>query len=176
MGTWCAAGIMAEDILAIYHRWLQWSPIDEGLVARQKESVATIVQAGKSRESALTIGLSAISLAEQLILRVEAENSLPRPIVCRAGCPYCCFNHVVELTPPEALLIGQHVEQHFSAGEKQGLLKRVARTLALKAGKGKREAAAIRPELPCPFLGEERCLVFPVRPLLCRAMHSLEVE
>ncbi len=167
---------MPEDILHIYRRWLKFSPIDESLVARQKENVADIVQGGRSRASALEIGLSAIFLAEHLILRAEAENSLPRPIVCQAGCPYCCFNHVVELTPPEALLIGHHVEKHFSAGEKQELLKRVARNLALKAGKEKREVVAIRRELPCPFLQEERCSVYPVRPLLCRAMHSLEVE
>ena len=167
---------MGEDILAIYRRWLKFNPIDEGLVARQQESVVKIAQSGKSRESALEIGLSAISLAEQLILRVEAKNSLPQPIVCRAGCAYCCFTQVVELTPAEALLLGQHVEQHFSAGEKQELLKRVDRNLRLKAGKGKKEAAALRPELPCPLLRQERCSVYEVRPLLCRAMHSLDAE
>lgn len=166
---------MPEDILSLYQRWLKFSPIDEGLVARQKENVVTIAQGGKSRETALEMGLSAIVLAEHLLSRVEAENSLPQPIVCQAGCPYCCFNQV-ELTPPEALLLGHHVERHFSPEEKHGLLERVARNLKLKAGKNKKEIAAIRHELPCPLLREERCAVYPVRPLLCRAMHSLEAE
>ena len=166
---------MAEDILSIYQRWLKWSPIDEGLVARQKDSVVEIVQGGRSRETALEIGLSAMVLADHLIFRVEAESSLPQPIVYRAGCPFCCFNQV-ELTPPEALLVGHYVEQHFSPREKQWLLERVAGTLALKAGKGKREVALMRHELPCPLLREERCSVYPVRPLLCRAMHSLDAE
>jgi hypothetical protein len=62
------------------------------------------------------------------------------------------------------------------AADKQGLLKRVARNLRLKAGKDKRAVAASRRRLPCPLLRAKRCSVYPVRPLLCRAMHSLAVE
>jgi Fe-S-cluster containining protein len=167
---------MAEDILGIYHRWLKFHPIDKALVARQQERVGEIVQGGKSRETALKIGLSAISLTEQLISEVEANNSLPKPIVCRAGCAYCCFTQVVELTPAEALLLGDYVDQHFPAAEKQGLVKRVARNLRLKAGQDKREVAARRRQLPCPLLRAKQCAVYEVRPLLCRAMHSLAVE
>jgi Fe-S-cluster containining protein len=166
---------MADDILAIYRRWLQFSPMDDGLVARQKENVLAIARESRSGEAALEMGRSAAILAEHLIARVEGESSLPRPIVCRAGCPLCCFNQV-ELTPAEALLVGHYVEERFSPEEKQELLARVAENLARKAGKDKREIALMRRELPCPFLREERCSIYPVRPLLCRAMHSLDAE
>jgi Fe-S-cluster containining protein len=166
---------MAEGILNIYQRWLKWCPIDEGLVARQKETVVGIAGGGRSRETALEIGRSAMVMADHLIFRVEGESSLPRPIVCRAGCPFCCYNQV-ELTPPEALLMGHYVAQHFSPEEKQGLQQRLAEALALTAGKGKKEVALMRGALPCPLLRQERCAVYPVRPLLCRAMHSLDAE
>jgi len=165
---------MAEDILSIYQRWLKFSPLDDGLVARQKETVLAIARGGKSREAALEMGLSAMVLAEHLISRAEAE-SLPRPIVCRPGCPHCCFNQV-EFTPPEALLLGHYVAGHFSAAEQQELKARAAGNLARKAGKDKREIGALRRELPCPLLRQEQCTAYAVRPLLCRAMHSLDAE
>jgi hypothetical protein len=34
----------------------------------------------------------------------------------------------------------------------------------------------MRAELPCPFLEAGYCLAYDVRPLMCRAMHSLQVE
>jgi Fe-S-cluster containining protein len=166
---------MAEDILSIYRRWLKFSPIDEDLVARQKEAVLGIAQAGKTGETALEIAKSAVVLADQLVYLFESAQSLPKPIVCRAGCYFCCFTQV-ELTPPEALLLGHYVEDHFSPEEKQGLRERVAKNLKLKAGKNKMEIASMRQELPCPLLREGRCSVYPARPLLCRAMHSLAAE
>ena len=166
---------MAEEILSIYQRWLKFSPIDEGLVARQKETVLEIARGGQTREAALEVGLSAVVLAEHLIARVEGESALPRPIVCGPGCAHCCLNQV-ELTPPEALLLGHYVAEHFSATEQEELRARATGNLARKAGKDKRQIGALRRELPCPLLRQEECSVYPVRPLLCRAMHSLDAE
>jgi len=166
---------MAEDILTIYQRWLKFNPLDADLVARQKDTVVQIVQAGRSRAAALETAASAVFLAEHLIARVEGEGSLPRPLACGPGCPHCCFNQV-ELTPPEALLLGEYVDRHFSPAEKEELRRRLAGNLARKAGKGKKEVALIRSQLPCPFLKEDSCGVYPARPLLCRAMHSLDAR
>ena len=47
---------------------------------------------------------------------------------------------------------------------------------ALKFGKSKAEVAAMRQTQPCPLLAEEKCLVYPWRPFMCRAMHSLNRE
>jgi Fe-S-cluster containining protein len=163
---------MAEDILSIYSRWLKWCPLDEGLAKSQQENVLAIGGRGRTRETALEIAVSAAVVADHLVGRFESENSLPQPIVCRAGCHVCCFNQV-ELTPPEALLLGDYVDRHFSPQEKSRLLTKIKRNLALKAGKDKTEIALLRHKLPCPFLRQRECAVYPVRPLLCRAMHSL---
>ena len=34
----------------------------------------------------------------------------------------------------------------------------------------------MRAELPCPLLRDRRCSVYPVRPLVCRAMHAIDRE
>jgi len=166
---------MSEDILSIYRHWLQWCPINEDLAARQKEAVVESARAGRTGKSALEMAYSALVLADHLISAFEWANPLPQPIVCQAGCHVCCFNQV-ELTPAEALVLGDYVDRYFPPGEKTRLLARITRNLKLKAGKDKKEIAAIRHKLPCPFLRAKKCSVYPVRPLLCRAMHSLNVD
>lgn len=147
--------------------------VNKALVAMVRANVRAVLAGGKTPEQALELAASALAWADQLVERFEAENPLPRPLVCQAGCYYCCHNQV-ELTPPEALLLGHYVEEHFSGAEKADLKVKVAGVLKIKAGKNKAEIARIRQELPCPLLREARCAVYPLRPLLCRAMHSLE--
>jgi Fe-S-cluster containining protein len=147
--------------------------INPGIVAAARANVVEIVGQGRVPERAREIPVSAFFLADHLIRRFEAENPLPHPISCQAGCDFCCFNQV-QLTPPEALLIGHYIEQHFPQAEKDLLLTRVARTLTLTAGKSQTAIAKMLPELPCPLLRDHRCSVYPVRPLMCRAMHALE--
>src|SRR4030042_35120 len=152
---------------------MQNTPLDERLAALQQERVVELVQGGRTGGKALELALSAIHFAEHVVGLIESANPLPQPIACQAGCHFCCFNQV-ELTPPEALFLGQYVEQHFSDGEKQELLAQISRSLDLKAGKNKIEMAKIRQELPCPLLRDRRCSAHPARPLMCRAMHSLD--
>jgi hypothetical protein len=165
---------MSEDILSIYHRRLHYNPIDDDLVARQHRTVVDIAKGHRNGAQALEIATSALSLADQLVSRYESAQSLPKPIVCGPGCHFCCSNQV-ELLPPEALLLGHFVEHQFSPAEKQDLSARIARHLELRAGKNRQELAPLRPELLCPLLQEERCSAYPVRPLFCRAHHSLAV-
>lgn len=134
-----------------------------------------VISGGRTAEKAVEVGLSALVWADHALARFDWENDLPRTISCAAGCDYCCFSQV-ELTPPEALIIGQAVERHFSPAEQDRLRERVGRALAAMAGKSKREIAASRRDLPCPLLQGRKCLVYPVRPLVCRGMHSLEAD
>ncbi len=147
--------------------------VDQDLAGRQQQRVAERVRAGRTEESARDIGLEAMLLAEQLINLIESQG-LPRPIVCEAGCHYCCYN-LVEVTPPEALVIGDYITQTWGEDAKEELRQRLAGSRRLKAGKSRMALAGQRQKLPCPLLREGRCMVYPVRPLVCRAMHSLDV-
>ena len=88
------------------------------------------------------------SLADHLINYFESANHLPHPIACREGCSFCCFNQV-EVTPPEALRIGHYVAQNFSQKDRDGLMKRVNRSLSLKAGKSEKKDRP--PPAPIPL-------------------------
>jgi Fe-S-cluster containining protein len=147
--------------------------INEELADRVKALVVGTLGGGPDAAAALDLASQALSLADQLISYFESANHLPHPIACREGCNFCCYNQV-EVTPPEALRIGHHVAQAFSREDRDGLRKRVNRALALKAGKSKKKIARLRHKLPCALLQDGRCSVYPVRPLVCRAMHAFD--
>ena len=154
---------------------MQNNPLDERLAELQQAKVIEILQqsAGAGVQKTLELALSAFLFADHVIQMVEAANALPSPIACQEGCYFCCCNQV-ELTPAEALFLGHYVEGHFADQEKEELLEALQRSLDLQAGKNKVEMARIRP--PCPLLKDRRCSAYPARPLVCRAMHSLDAK
>jgi Fe-S-cluster containining protein len=148
--------------------------INEQLARMQRELVKDIMGKTTSAERAVELACQAYTWADHLIARFEAENPLPHPIVCQPGCHFCCYNQI-ELTPPEVLTICGYLRK-FPADEQQHVLENVERSITKRKGKTKRDVARMRSELPCPLLRQGFCAVYPVRPLLCRAMHSLDVN
>lgn len=152
-----------------------FSNINESLAREEKETVIRIIREDRSASKALEIAVNAFALADKSIECVESEPPpLPRPIACREGCHFCCFNQV-EITPPEALIIGDYVDRTFTAEGKAVLMQNLDRAIRFKHGKSKLEVACLRKELRCPLLRGGRCAVYEVRPLVCRAIHSLDV-
>lgn len=148
---------------------------NQHLAAVARDNVVSIIGEGRTSERALEIALSGFFLADHLVGRFEAEHDLTQPIACQEECDSCCYNQV-ELTPPEALLIGHHIARQFSQADKDLLLAHVARIIEIINGLGQAQSAARRREIPCPLLRHRRCSVYPVRPLVCRAMHGLNRE
>jgi Fe-S-cluster containining protein len=157
--------------MELYGRQQHLYYINQELADRVKDLVAATFSGGRNEAAVLALASHAFSLADHLIDYFESHNQLPHPIACREGCNFCCFNQV-EVTPPEALLIGHHVAQNFSPDEKDALMNRVTRSLTFKAGKSKKKIARLRHQLPCPLLQGGSCSVYGVRPLVCRAMHA----
>ena len=149
--------------------------VNPSIAAAAQDNVVAIIGQGRVAERALEIAVSAFFLTDHLTRRFEAEAELPHPVACQDGCDSCCYNQV-ELTPPEAVLIGHHIARQFSQAEKDLLLAHVARIIEIIIRMSKAESAARRREIPCPLLQNRRCSVYPVRPLVCRAMHGLDRE
>jgi Fe-S-cluster containining protein len=145
--------------------------INHNLADRVKALVRETIAGGRTGEAALAMASQAAALADHLIREYESENPLPHPIACREGCSFCCFNRV-EVTPPEALLIGHYMARNFTPEKKNGLMARVTQSLSLKSGKSRNQLARLRSRVPCALLVGGRCSVYGVRPLVCRAMHA----
>jgi len=145
------------------------------LAARVKQMVEGALTAARYSEMALEVTSQAMQWADQLVEGFESLNPLPRPVACQPGCSFCCSN-LVEVTPVEVFLLGQVISRYLPPAKLERVKERTLRMAALKVGKSKEELVAARQVQPCPLLEEEKCLIYPWRPLMCRAMHSLDRE
>lgn len=92
-----------------------------------------------------------------LALQREKRKTGRRP-VCKAGCGGCCGTHSdIPIYPLEMVGIYWYVLEKMEPGLRSGLMTRLAGRSAPAAGPA-----------PCPFLSEDRCTVYPVRPVACR--------
>jgi Fe-S-cluster containining protein len=102
------------------------------------------------------------------------KRGLP-PLPCEAGCCYCCVIPVDMLAPlpPEVFRMATFLcsERAASLVEVKARLEEVD---AATRGMTDEERATTR--LRCPFLNRDRCMIYPVRPMRCRAHYSLEAE
>jgi Fe-S-cluster containining protein len=152
-----------------------WAAVDDDLVVQVRNMVVEALSAARSLEVALEVTRQTMQWADQLTVAFESANPLPRPVACVLGCTYCCHNQV-EVTPLEVLLLARVIGQYFPPQKQEQLKEKTLRSAALKVGKSKRELAAARAAQPCPLLAEDKCVVYPWRPFMCRAMHSLDQE
>ena len=117
---------------------------------------------------AMELTRDAMAVASQL-----AEGFLARApdgaVACKAGCDHCCYQ-VVNVTPPEALAIVDHLRTKLSEAELVRVVARVAE--AHERARGLSSAERFSPEHPCPFLESAQCSIYEVRPLACRGMNS----
>lgn len=97
------------------------------------------------------------------------KRSLP-PLPCKTGCDYCCYVSAEhpDVLPVEVFRITSYLTGMGSA------VQGVVRDRLRAAAAGAVEEASSRS--PCLFLTQNRCLVYPVRPLRCRAQHSPDAE
>ncbi len=152
-----------------------WIEVDQDLKARVKQMAEQALTAVKSLEMAIEVSHQAMRWADQLIEGLESADHLPRPVACQPGCTYCCHNQV-EVTPPEVFGVAQVIRIYFPPAKQESIKEKTLRLAALKVGKSKAEVAALRQAHPCPLLEEDKCAVYPWRPFMCRAMHSLDRE
>lgn len=90
-------------------------------------------------------------------------------LACRSGCSHCC--HVrVEVLEPEVFKITRFLNSLPAAALSQftDRLEKHAQAVAGMTLDTHRH--------PCPFLENQRCLIYPIRPAVCRKGHSLDVQ
>jgi Fe-S-cluster containining protein len=123
---------------------------------------------------------------DDALVGVAADKVLRagKTIYCQAGCGACCRQlvpigepeavHLAELLeglPPERqAVLRERFRAMLGALEQHGLLERLRRPARLKALAARRKIGEqyFKLGLPCPFLEEERCSIYPHRPLVCR--------
>jgi hypothetical protein len=129
-----------------------------------------LLSRGETLENAVELARNAMAatskIAEGMLAR-ETEQKL----ACHDGCAHCCYQ-AVGVSAPEALAIYAHLQRTRSPEELDATLLRVRETD--DRTRGMPPAQRLSPDLPCPFLEQERCSIYEVRPLACRGKNSLD--
>jgi hypothetical protein len=94
-------------------------------------------------------------------------------LACRAGCSFCCRALLVEASPPEVFALAAHIDA-LPAARRTAAVARIR--AADDATRGLTVAQRIAARVPCPLLVDDRCSVYEVRPLSCRAAVSLDAD
>lgn len=114
-----------------------------------------------------------ISLLERLVQRqiipIEKEISSSLPIECRSGCAHCCQLRVVAF-PHELITIYLYLKKEFSGDKVQAIKERIKKQFEVIKGLTQDEHYTIN--VQCPLLEDNKCSVYPVRPLSCAGYHS----
>ena len=149
--------------------------IDHVLFESGKSIALTYADDPGKSEIAEKIVMEGSAYADHIIMQLEKGSDASSEIACKAGCPYCCSMQI-SITPPEAIVLGAHVIEHYDTGAKKDLLKKIDHNMRLTYRKTQDEKVANWQRTPCIFLKEGSCSVYAIRPFVCRSWHSLDVR
>jgi Fe-S-cluster containining protein len=94
---------------------------------------------------------------------------------CSEGCSYCC-QQPVGVSPTEAILIAVAIQRSASGPQEVADLTILLRTAAQQSEEIEDPHHYRALHLPCVFLHENRCTIYPGRPLSCRSYAALDVR
>lgn len=117
---------------------------------------------GHSPASVAAAARAAHTMFDRAWANERADVEAAGAIACKAGCNWCCHQHVAILGA-EALAIHEHI-----AGTT--LETRLRARLPALVGLDAEQRRAAR--TPCPFLEPGGCAIYEVRPNRCRAVYS----
>jgi Fe-S-cluster containining protein len=101
---------------------------------------------------------------------LDYARSAP-PSACQAGCGWCCHQQA-GVSVPEAVRLAEHLRS-LPEDKRRHLERRILDTDAKTRGISTLQWAQAK--IACPFLGADgSCMVYQVRPLRCRGVHSID--
>jgi len=101
-----------------------------------------------------------------------ATLPLPEPLACHEGCYYCCHQQIY-ITIPEILLVTRYLETTQNGGRDKALAT-IKKTLAEHPEVSHQEKEVNY--LPCVFLNNGACSIYPARPLHCHSWNSVDKD
>lgn len=145
---------------------------DFNIFALEIERTATALLADSQSDDELVQACRVVQeMTETALVRHQGDASR---IACRPGCAYCCVVNVAVLRP-EAATIVAYLERKLSVSQFAALGLKIDEMYA-----GIRwldDEERIRWQKPCVLLDDAgNCSVYPVRPLLCRGLTSIDAE
>jgi uncharacterized protein len=154
----------------------QQAPLDKGEQTRLLQSIEGVERAVSVHLQPIRASVAVVHWIRQLQANVDAvydkHVQSGAQVQCQKGCGHCC--HIrVEALPPEIFRIAAYLRAAWEANAEAGRLtmQRLTQHSAAVAA-----AATSHALPPCPFLDDQVCSIYPVRPSVCRKGHSLDVH
>lgn len=119
-------------------------------------------------------GLDAGSLARAITECAAAADLVcsERPIACTSGCPHCCVLNVTILLP-EAMIVADWLSERLPPSRLEEVRVRILDHC--RRVRWMEDDERITKQIVCPLLDADgNCSIHPVRPLVCRAVASLD--
>jgi Fe-S-cluster containining protein len=132
-----------------------------------------ILKTGRTPLHISEVAGQAAAVAEDAILAATMTDPPRNPSACQEGCAWCCHK-VVGTTVPEVLRIVTHLQTTLSPEGFQAAQRRVTRTHEER--KALQVNSRSQAGIPCSLLVDNRCSVYPVRPLTCRGFNSSDAR
>jgi len=144
--------------------------IDEYEQAALNEYQRSLADIGKIKSPLPPLKRSYVHF-DKIIARA-IDESVTKP-ACKAGCFYCCY-YKVEVKAHEMLLIHEYMKKNLTTDLCEQILGSAAANAELIYTLTPKEHLSTN--IKCPFLIENKCSVYEVRPFRCRSFHSLQVD
>jgi Fe-S-cluster containining protein len=143
--------------------------------ARRTQRLKTLelLRQGRTPLHVLEAAEHAATLAEQAIDTARQRRPPRPPLACQEGCAWCCHKRV-GVSAAEVVRIAAYLRQSLSPEKQDEVRARVVQRDEERRGLSKDRWAVLR--VPCPLLVEQRCSVYPVRPLTCRGYNSSDAR
>ncbi len=146
--------------------------VDVALAGRIEEMAVALFAAARTAHDVCAAMAKLAALAEDELGRAFSpqEKSL---IACRGGCGYCCTVHVAVLIPEAAAIAGRLLA--YPAAQRNWVWARIDDLYAKIRWMDDEER--VWRGYPCVFLDESgMCSIYPVRPLVCRGLTSVDPD
>ncbi|CAN7761219.1 YkgJ family cysteine cluster protein [Pseudorhodoferax sp. LjRoot39] len=133
------------------------------------------VQPNREADQLVRAAQKAATASQRVLWLQRAASAWAKPIekvaACRKGCAHCC--HIsVTISAVEAAVIGRHVGVKPAQPENAVKLQELQE---LQNAFSEVQAISARTEpSPCPFLVDNACSIYEVRPVACRLLLSLD--
>lgn len=163
-----AIDFVSDDIAEVGELMRSLSGRYEGIFGNFRSACGVVCERAASlHEAARDIA----DLAGAASASVYAHIPNQPPLACSSGCAACCHLYV-QVPPGIARMMADHIAARFSPAERDALHGRLE--IAATAVRDAADPTKLRHR--CALLGDDnRCTVYDVRPLSCRAFTSRSV-
>jgi len=159
-----------SNLLAVDANQLADQMLEPATMQAIYEDTESIISKNRTPGGLLALVSKAIETMEALWGDLKDEAPV---YACSKGCSYCCHQSVM-VTAAETIYAAQFLHDNLTAKEVLRLRDMVA--ARARRGDGLDNHDRMDKRIPCAFLMDNICSIYPVRPLQCRGGYSEDAD